>query len=148
MNRDDSTRRRLDAGDHPQVLTSRQLELLRSRLLEERAAVEVRIRLHVEQAIAEDPTIGDQIDRANVDLERESLLEIANHEHRLLQEIDAALARMATGRYGICEGTGDAIALGRLLTRPWARFSLQYAEELEHGSSLRSTRRRAMPREE
>lgn len=39
---------------------------------------------------------------------------------RILDEIEAALDRLETGRYGDCLFCGDAIALQRLTERPWA----------------------------
>lgn len=39
-----------------------------------------------------------------------------------LKEIDAALARIQTKVYGICEKTGKEIPIDRLLANPMARF--------------------------
>ena len=46
-------------------------------------------------------------------------------EHHLL-EIDAALARLAAGTYGICEVCGEPIAPGRLEARPTARTCVSH----------------------
>jgi RNA polymerase-binding transcription factor DksA len=44
---------------------------------------------------------------------------------RRKQEIDAALARMRNGMYGICVACGDDISLGRLKVIPWAQCCLR-----------------------
>jgi RNA polymerase-binding transcription factor DksA len=43
-------------------------------------------------------------------------------ERRALAEIEAALARLAGGRYGRCEQCGAAIAVSRLAEAPQARY--------------------------
>lgn len=40
---------------------------------------------------------------------------------RTLAELTAALGRVASGTFGVCEGCGDVIARERLLARPAAR---------------------------
>jgi DnaK suppressor protein len=42
-------------------------------------------------------------------------------------EIDAAMGRLESGKYGICEGCGSAISAGRLEVRPVARTCIQCA---------------------
>lgn len=44
-----------------------------------------------------------------------------------LLEIEAALARIDRGSYGICEETGTPIEPRRLMTIPWTRFSVEGA---------------------
>jgi DnaK suppressor protein len=61
---------------------------------------------------AEDPatgTVGDLLARLSGDARRE------------LEEVDAAQARLVTGRYGLCEECQKAISLRRLRTMPTAR---------------------------
>jgi DnaK suppressor protein len=44
-----------------------------------------------------------------------------------LEEVDAALARIAGGTYGSCAVCGEAIAEGRLEARPWTPFCIRHA---------------------
>jgi DnaK suppressor protein len=44
-----------------------------------------------------------------------------------LGQIDAALARIAAGRYGICEVCGEEIAEGRLEARPWTPYCIRHS---------------------
>ena len=61
---------------------------------------------------AEDPatgTVGDLLTKLSGDARRE------------LEEIDAAQARLVTGRYGVCEDCQKPISVRRLRTMPTAR---------------------------
>jgi DnaK suppressor protein len=44
-----------------------------------------------------------------------------------LAQIDAALARIAAGRFGICEICGEEIAEGRLEARPWTPYCIRHS---------------------
>ncbi|MBA4102009.1 TraR/DksA family transcriptional regulator [Pseudarthrobacter oxydans] len=44
-----------------------------------------------------------------------------------LDQVEAALARIAAGTYGICAVCGEAIAEGRLEARPWTPFCIRHA---------------------
>ncbi len=70
--------------------------------------------------------------------EQEFTLGLVETERKLLREINHALAKIQNGTYGICEGTGKPIAKARLEVQPWARFSIEYAKQLEHrGGGMR-----------
>lgn len=58
----------------------------------------------------------------------------ARHE---LDEIEAALGRLAAGEYGWCERCGEAIAPARLEALPTTRFCLGCAEETERAEGPR-----------
>ena len=70
--------------------------------------------------------------------EQEFTLGLVETERKLLREINHALAKIQNGSFGICEGTGKPIAKPRLEVQPWARFSIEYAKQLEHrGGGMR-----------
>jgi phosphoserine phosphatase RsbU/P len=50
---------------------------------------------------------------------------------RLLHEVDAALARMDTGTFGLCDTCGDAIESDRLIADPLTRFCLDHLSARE-----------------
>jgi DnaK suppressor protein len=58
---------------------------------------------------------------ATIAFERSQLDSLVRRARDRLAEIDAALARLAGGRYGTCERCGQPIAPGRLEARPTAR---------------------------
>lgn len=49
-------------------------------------------------------------------------------ERRTLREIDAALARLQAGEYGVCGSCGTSIPKIRLEALPWARLCVNCAE--------------------
>ncbi|NLF31025.1 MAG: hypothetical protein GX591_09085 [Planctomycetes bacterium] len=48
-----------------------------------------------------------------------------------LREVEEALARIEDGTYGICLATGKPISISRLRARPWAKYCIDYARQLE-----------------
>jgi len=69
--------------------------------------------------------------------EQEFTLGLVETERKLLREINHALAKIQNGSYGICEGTGKPIAKARLEVQPWARYSIEYAKQMERGGGTR-----------
>jgi RNA polymerase-binding protein DksA len=65
--------------------------------------------------------------------EQEFTLGLMESEQKLLREIDAALARVSNGTFGICEATHKPISKMRLRAKPWARFCIEYARQQELG---------------
>jgi DnaK suppressor protein len=53
--------------------------------------------------------------------ERSQVDALIRQAERRLAEVDAALERLAEGRYGVCERCGRPVAAGRLEARPTAR---------------------------
>ena len=64
---------------------------------------------------------------------QEVALDLMNSERKLLKKIDEALDRIENGTYGVCQGTGKRIKKARLNAKPWARYSVEYAEKIEKG---------------
>jgi DnaK suppressor protein len=63
--------------------------------------------------------------------EQELTLGLVESERKLLHEIDEALERIADGTYGVCQATGKPIGKPRLQAKPWAKYSIEAARELE-----------------
>lgn len=63
--------------------------------------------------------------------EQEFTLGLVEKDRGLLREINAALAKIQNGTYGICEGTGKPISKPRLEAQPWARHSIEYARQTQ-----------------
>ncbi len=60
---------------------------------------------------------------------------------RAVREIDAALQRLASGKYGICEGCGEKILVARLRVLPATRFCTSCSGEEETKKSSLTERR-------
>jgi RNA polymerase-binding transcription factor DksA len=52
---------------------------------------------------------------------------LLNQSSAGLDQVEAALARIADGTYGTCAVCGEAIAEGRLEARPWTPFCIKHA---------------------
>ena len=63
-------------------------------------------------------TFPDPTDRANLETDRNFLLRIRDRERKLILKIQAALARIEDGTFGICEECGEEISEERLKARP------------------------------
>jgi RNA polymerase-binding transcription factor DksA len=59
-------------------------------------------------------------------VERERDLALSAQAHAAIEEIDAALARMDAGTYGICRVSGQPIPKERLRAIPWATERVEY----------------------
>ncbi len=88
--------------------------------------LERRLKIHRVQALTslkrtDGTEFVDQDDAKNIS---ESLF-------RLCKDIDAALARMQKGTYGVCVACGDEIGLCRLEALAWAQYCLRCQLDLE-----------------
>lgn len=117
---------------HPDAkLTQKEITALFNKLLEEKTRVISGFDRHVQEALADDDVLADEIDIAQRSTDQAWLFRFADKERKLLIEIDAAIEKMRNGEYGICEGTDEAIGFKRLELRPWTRYSVAYKEMLE-----------------
>jgi DnaK suppressor protein len=60
----------------------------------------------------------DPTDRAALEADRNFMLRIRDLEAKLIKKIRAALERIESDRYGICESCGEDISIERLKARP------------------------------
>jgi RNA polymerase-binding transcription factor DksA len=63
--------------------------------------------------------------------EQEFTLGLVEKDRQMLREINAALLKIQTGTFGMCEALGKPINKERLEYQPWARFSIEHARKLE-----------------
>ena len=65
--------------------------------------------------------------------EQDFALNLAEKERETLAEIDAALQRVDSGTYGVCQATGKPIPKARLDAKPWAKYTIEAARMFESG---------------
>jgi RNA polymerase-binding transcription factor DksA len=112
------------------------------------ALAELRERLlgecHEELAAAAEPIESGnlhQADSATDEFDRDLALGLLLARQDALYEIDAALARIREGSYGICEVSGRPIPAARLRAVPWTRYTEEVGEELESSGQTDYNRR-------
>jgi DnaK suppressor protein len=110
-----------------------ELEMFRGLLLTERSKILEKARKTMEEGnIQIDKNeMFDEVDQAAAMIDQNLTFRLLDRDRKLLFEIDHALAKIDTGDYGYCEGTGEPIPKRRLELRPWCRHSVKYKERLE-----------------
>ena len=109
------------------------LDAARQRLLDERERAQALVaELNDELGVTENDATGElaDYDQHDADMgsetfEREKDSSIRSGLEAQLAEIDAALARVDDGTYGIDEETGEPIDAARLDALPWARTNVR-----------------------
>jgi DnaK suppressor protein len=117
-------------------LTAKELDDLRVRLLEERTHLESQLESIVEGSFAAtqsdmsgDVGLDDEsADAGTATFEREKDLSIENNVRDLLRKIDAALSRMESKTYGLCERCGKPIEKARIKALPYAELCIKDAQ--------------------
>ena len=112
-------------------MNARQHEYFRRKLVNWRTAVVHESGATLRSLKEGDPSEPDLGDRAHVESSRRIELRTRERARKLVCKIDSALTRLATGTYGYCEETGDAIGLSRLEARPIATLSVEAQERHE-----------------
>ena len=64
--------------------------------------------------------------------EKEALATKCNYYRRRLKSVKESLARLRSGKFGICDSCGDEISEKRLSALPTALFCLECQESYEH----------------
>ena len=85
--------------------------------------------MHLQEENLNEPDLND---RASVETETAFELRTRDRYRKLLDKIDAALARVETDEYGYCVETGDPIGLKRLEARPVATLCIEAQERHEN----------------
>lgn len=126
-----------DIDEESPDLTDAQRAELRGMLEARRGELTASIETRQSQDRGAEREVGDEMDDANTEGITAMASRLLERDVQLLGEIDRALGKFRTGDYGYCEGTGEPIGYGRLRSRPWARFSVAYQEQLERDARSR-----------
>jgi DnaK suppressor protein len=112
-------------------MTRKQLELLEERLHRERKILTERLASRRRTLATPAEREAEEGDWAMATVNQSLLARLVDRDAKLLDEIDRALLKMATGQYGLCEQSGDPIGFDRLKVRPWARYATAVKESRE-----------------
>ena len=110
---------------HPDAEISKaQMEDLAARLASKRREFSDMLDTLNRQIAAKDNcSIADAAEAANLQESRARASGIADQHRQTITEIDLALKRLETARYGVSESSGESIAYERLMLIPWARIN-------------------------
>jgi DnaK suppressor protein len=101
-------------------------------------------------ALAAAPSTADQSEEDLGPINHELFIhdQVNRIDCETLRDVEAALSRLHTGDYGVCEECEESIPLARLRAIPWARFCVSCQEThqeadlvalpVRHGISARS----------
>jgi DnaK suppressor protein len=125
----------LDGADM-EALSKEQLAGFEARLQQDRKAALDSVQEEIRQTGDPDDTSLEKIpndtgDRSEMDRETDTTISMAQRHAAELEEIDAALGRIAEGTYGECEECGGDIGAARLEAQPTARLCIECQERLE-----------------
>jgi DnaK suppressor protein len=116
-----------------ELFSNEELETFRDMLNTERNKILAKARKAMEEGnIQIDKNeMMDEVDQASAMVDQNLTFRLLDRDRKLLSEIEHAIAKIDTGDYGYCEGTGEPIPKRRLELRPWCRHSVKYKEKLE-----------------
>jgi DnaK suppressor protein len=102
-------------------LTQEQLAELRTALERKRDNLRRALAGHRSPIGDAGEALSEEGDRAEREIEQSDASAVAEHEHKLLAAVEAALGAMDAGTYGRSEVSGEPIPFARLRAVPWAR---------------------------
>ncbi|HSR11191.1 MAG TPA: TraR/DksA family transcriptional regulator, partial [Thermodesulfobacteriota bacterium] len=90
----------------------------------------------IPNALVSQTDIGDIVDQAGDERDRELSLLLSGRDKEKLLAINEALEKIREGSYGICEECGERIGPGRLKVMPLATFCVMCQSKLEKEVTL------------
>jgi DnaK suppressor protein len=112
-------------------------ESVRKALLEMRAKLLAEsAETRIPETLAATAEIGDLVDQAGDERDRELSLLLTGREKEKLLAINEALEKVSEGSYGVCEECGEMIGPGRLKVMPLAKFCVSCQSNLERDMTL------------
>lgn len=90
----------------------------------------------VPETLVPSSDIGDLVDQAGDERDRELSLLLTGRDKEKLHAIDEALEKLVDGTYGICEECGEKIGAGRLRVMPLAKSCVNCQKNLEKELTL------------
>jgi DnaK suppressor protein len=119
------------------VMTKRDIQQIKRRLLVERERVEESFYRTTQHVLSEiDDSTRDAGDLASASHDRGVLYRLQGYESKRLRLINEVLSRIDHDDYGICEQCGQEISKTRLEAIPWATNCFRCQEQTDLRESL------------
>ena len=115
-------------------MLDRKLQKYKQMLLEERASLLEELEQGREYFVYNEQ--GDIVDVAETQISNALLNTLSDMDRDKLKDINIALEKIENAEYGFCEGTGKKIPEARLNHIPWARHTIEYAQQMEREKRL------------
>ena len=118
-------------GKRSKGLSEKDLALLQTLLVQRREEILNQVRdLEKDWQETSEPQVEAEEMAQELEI-TESYGRLDKMERKEVLEIDSALKKMDSGKYGICEDCGQPITLKRLKVIPWTRYCPKDAEKYE-----------------
>jgi len=116
-------------------MTKKEKEFYRKKLLEQKDTILKKLsQFYHESKEVETDIAQDVVDKAESSYTKEFLLSLSDAERVQLLRIDAALKRLATDEFGICQVCHQEIGKKRLEAIPWTALCINCQEKQEQES--------------
>jgi len=106
-----------------EIFSEKELENIREKLIEMKEEIIKSIEDKQKYDLIENE-VGDPIDDAEHNLNKEVLFELSDSERQNLDNIESSLRKIENKRYGICEQCGKPIDKKRLKVLPQSRYCI------------------------
>lgn len=117
--------------ENEKYMSAKQREYFRQKLLAWRKKLIDESRETIDHLKEENWHEPDISDRASLETDAGVELRTRNRYLKLIEKINAAIARIDDGTYGYCEETGEEIGIKRLEARPIATMTIEAQERHE-----------------
>jgi DnaK suppressor protein len=114
-------------------MNKKELDKFKKELLEKRADI-LRTISDKKERDLRDVEVGDEIDSASQQEEKEMFFEVTDSERSMLDAIEAALRRIDKGTFGQCESCRGKVSDARLKALPWVRYCINCQSNAEKPS--------------
>jgi DnaK suppressor protein len=113
-------------------MTKKQLQEFEKILTSQRDAILVRNEERIKNKFTvEKDEIKEEVDHATVEISQSVEINLLGREKMLFNKIIAALEKIKTGSFGICEDCDEEIEIKRLLARPVTTLCISCKEAQE-----------------
>lgn len=112
-------------------MNATELEALKSSLLTQKSELLNKTHEFYSEQSVQKTAISDEAEAASVDFENTLSIHLHERDRNALLLIEKSLAKLAEGKYGLCEACGEQIAAKRLMARPFTSLCIECMEEKE-----------------
>lgn len=114
------------------TLTKKEKQAYRKALLEQKDKIVKKLsQFYNESKEVETDIAQDVVDKAESSYTKEFLLSLSDAEREQLRLLDAALRRLETAGFGLCQMCGQPISKKRLNALPWTPYCINCQQKKE-----------------